>query len=71
MVPGSDEHTCQITRLTMDTSATTDDALTTGVDCEIVDRDDVQSLYCNEKDKEWLLEQLQDDITTDCVEPWI
>ena len=34
VVPGSDEHTCQITRLTKDTSATTDDALTTGVDCK-------------------------------------
>ena len=70
-IPGSEEHTCQITRVTKDTSATTDDALTTGVDCEIVNRDDVQPLYCSEKDKEWLLKQQQNDITTGCVEPWI
>ena len=71
VVPGSDEHTCQITQLATETIATTDNALTTGVDCNIVDRDDMKLMYCSEKDKEWLLEQLQNDITTNWVEPWI
>ena len=71
MVPGSDEHTCQITRLVAEISAATDDALTTGVDCDIVDKDDMKHMYCSEKDKEWLLEQLQNDITTTWVEPWM
>ena len=72
VVAGSEEHTSRITRLAKDTSTTTDHALTNGVDCEMVGKSEMEPMYCNEKDTEWLLKCLQEDITTKgFVEPWI
>ena len=71
MVAGSLEHTSQITRLAKDTSTATDHALTTGVECEMVSRGEMEPMYCNDKNTEWLMECLQEDITTSFVEPWI
>ena len=66
-----DEHNNKIQQPTTDATATYDDALTTGVDTYAVDQEDAKLLYCNAKDKEWLLEQLQNDITISVAEPWI
>ena len=75
MVAGSEERTSQITRLTRDTATTTDLALTTGVDCEMVSKGEMapmEPMNCNDKDTEWLLECLQEDVNTmSAIEPWI
>ena len=71
IVLGSEEHSSKILKLTTDATATFDNTLTTGVETDSVGQEDAKLLYCNAKDKEWLLEQLQQDITTSFVEPWI
>ena len=47
-------------------------ALTTGVDCEMVSRAEMEPIYCNDKDIEWLMECLQEDVAAmGAIEPWI
>ena len=73
VVLGSEEHSSTILQLTTDATATFDETLTTGVETDSVGQEDAKFLYCSARDKEWLLEQLEQDITSTStfVEPWI
>ena len=71
MVLGSEEHKGKIIQLALDVTAIHDNALSTGVGGEIITEDFAKSLYCNDADKEWLLECLQEDMTTHYPDGWI
>ena len=71
MVLGSNDHKSKIDQLALDVTAILDNALSTGVGAEIITEEVARPLYCNAADKEWLMEQLQEDMTTHYPDGWI